>query len=218
MINYLEDIKPLQDQGVSNEIIAQHLSARSVAPILANEAVTILQETGTVIADPVMINQRSGSLIDFYKTLEPGPSQSLIAWFISEIFTDPSGQIGINEYPRSIQFAQVESILTDELQAVSSQLVESAGGRIDDGTTESVVVAIQTQWEEEEAARQAAEEAARQAEEQLQQDLETANAHVQQAQILWNQNIAPLQDSQQPVTDPAAWQAALQAMADNWSN
>ena len=218
MINYLEDIKPLQDQGVSNEIIAQHLSARSAMPMLANEAVIILQESGAVIADPVMINQRSGSLIDFYKTLEPGPAQTLIAWFISEVFTDPSGQIGIDEYPRSIQFAQVESTLSAELQIVSSELVLAAGGRVDSGTTEEDVVAIQTQWEADEAARQAAEEAARQAEEQYQQDLETANAHAQQVQLLWNQNIAPLQDSQQPVTDPTVWQAALQAMADNWSN
>ena len=218
MINYLEDIKPLQDQGVSNEIIAQHLSARSAMPMLANEAVTILQETGAVISDPVMINQRSGSLIDFYKTLAPGPSQTLIAWFISEVFADPSNQIGIDEYPRSIQFAQVELILTAELQAVSSQLVGVAGGRVDAGTTETEVLAIQTQWEADEAARQAAEEAARQAEEEHQQNIAIVNGHAEQAQTLWNQNIAPLQDSEEPVTDSAVWQAALQAMADGWVN
>lgn len=179
---------------------------------------TILQETGTVLTDPVMVNQRSGTLIDFYRTLPAGDNQTLIAWFISEVFGNVATEISTDEYPRSMQFQAVEASLPAELQTVSAQLVEMSGGRPNAGTTEADVVAIQAQWEADEAVRQAAEEAARQAEEQRQQNLATANAHYEQAQTLWNQSIAPLNDEQNPVTDGAVWQAALQSMADQWSS
>lgn len=218
MIDYPTDIKPLQDQGVSNAVIAQHLSARTQMPMSTEGTRTILQETGTVLTDPVMVNQRSGTLIDFYQTLPAGDTQTLIAWFISEVFGNIATEINTNEYPRSMQFQAVEASLPVELQAVSAQLIEISGNRPDAGTTEADVVAIQTQWEADEAARQAAEEAARQAEEERQQNIAIADGHYQQAQTLWNQNIAPLYDSAEPVTDPAVWQAALQAMADSWSN
>ena len=218
MIDYLLEIKPLQDQGISNEVIALHLSARTQIPMSTEQTRTILQETGTVLTDPVMVNQRSGTLIDFYRTLSAGDNQTLIAWFISEVFGNVATEISTNEYPRSMQFQEVEASLPIELQTVSAQLVEMSGGRPNAGTTEADVVAIQTQWEADEAAWQAAEEAARQAEEERQQNIAIADGHFQQAQTLWNQNIAPLYDLAEPVTDPAVWQAALQSMADNWSN
>jgi len=70
MIDYLRDIKPLQDQGVSNAVIAQHLSARTALAMSTESSRETLQESGAVLTDPVMINQRSGGLIDYYLTLQ----------------------------------------------------------------------------------------------------------------------------------------------------
>ncbi len=198
MIDYLTDIKPLQDQGVSNAVIAQHLSARTQMPMSTEGTRTILQETGTVLTDPVMVNQRSGTLIDFYQTLSAGDTQTLIAWFLSEVFGTETVSIFTNNYPRSLQFAEVESALPAEIQAVAEQLVTASGGRPDAGTTEAQVVEIQTTWEEQEALR------------------EQVGAQEQKYVTLYNQNIAPLIDANNP--DDAAWQAALTNMATEWGS
>jgi hypothetical protein len=198
MIDYLTDIKPLQDQGVSNEVIAQHLSVRTAVAMDTDNTRTVLQETGTVLTDPVMINQRSGSLIDFYQTLPAGETQTLIAWFLSEVFGTETVSIFTNDYPRSLQFAEVQSALPAEIQVVAEQLVTDSGGRPDAGTTEAQVVEIQTTWEEQEALRQQVE------------------AQEQKYVMLYNQNIAPLIDSNNP--DDAAWQTALNNMATEWGN
>jgi len=198
MIDYLMDIKPLQDEGVSNATIAEHLSARTAIGMSTESTRTTLQETGTVITDPVMVNQRSGTLIDFYQTLPAGDNQTLIAWFLSEVFGMTAVAISTNQYPRSLQFASVEAALPVEIQVVSEQLVAASGGRLDAGTTEAQVVEIQTTWEEAEALRVLVEA--------------QENKYV----TLYNQNIAPLIDANNP--DDAAWQAALTNMATEWGN
>ena len=198
MIDYLMDIKPLQDEGVSNATIAAHLSARTAIGMSTESTRTTLQETGTVITDPVMVNQRSGTLIDFYQTLPAGDNQTLIAWFLSEVFSMTAVAISTNQYPRSLQFASVEAALPVEIQVVSEQLVAASGGRLDAGTTEAQVVEIQTTWEEAEALRVLVEA--------------QENKYV----TLYNQNIAPLIDANNP--DDAAWQAALTNMATEWAN
>lgn len=198
MIDYLMDIKPLQDEGVSNATIAAHLSARTAIGMSTESTRKTLQETGTVITDPVMVNQRSGTLIDFYQTLPAGDNQTLIAWFLSEVFGMTAVAISTNQYPRSLQFASVEAALPVEIQVVSEQLVAASGGRLDAGTTEAQVVEIQTTWEEAEALRVLVEA--------------QENKYV----TLYNQNIAPLIDANNP--DDAAWQAALTNMATEWGN
>lgn len=215
MIDYLTDIQPLES-SLSDAEIAIHLSTRTAAPIDAPAARDALLESGSVVVDPVTGN-RIGPLMDHYSSLTDGQDRVLLAWFLNYVFGE-GVSIETNSYPRSSQFAAVEAGLPAEIVPVAAAVVIAAGGRPDAGTDAAAVDAVRQQWIVDEAARQAEEEAARQAEEQYQQDLETANAHAQQAQLLWNQNIAPLQDSQQPVTDPTVWQAALQAMADNWSN
>jgi short subunit dehydrogenase-like uncharacterized protein len=198
MIDYLMDIKPLQDEGVSNATIAAHLSARTAIGMSTESTRKTLQETGTVITDPVMVNQRSGTLIDFYQTLPAGDNQTLIAWFLSEVFSMTAVAISTNQYPRSLQFASVEAALPVEIQVVSEQLVAASGGRLDAGTTEAQVVEIQTTWEEAEALR------------------ELVEAQENKYVTLYNQNIAPLIDANNP--DDAAWQAALTNMATEWGN
>lgn len=213
MIDYARDIQPLE-ADLSDSEIAIHLSTRTSAPIQAESARDALLESGAVVIDPVTGN-RVGPLVDHYTSLVDGQNKVLLAWFINHCLG--TGQyIETNNYPRSAQFAAVEAGLPEGIAPVAATIVSAAGGRPDAGTDAAAVDAVRQQWIIDEAARQEAEEAERQAEEQLQQDIETANGHAQQCQLLWNQNIAPLQDSQQPVTDPAAWQAALQAMVDNW--
>jgi hypothetical protein len=97
-----------------------------------------------------------------------------------------------------LQFASVEAALPVEIQVVSEQLVAASGGRLDAGTTEAQVVEIQTTWEEAEALR------------------ELVEAQENKYVTLYNQNIAPLIDANNP--DDAAWQAALTNMATEWGN
>ena len=156
-ISYPVDILPLQEQGVSNAVIAQHLSDRTAEAMANADARTELQESGAVIIDPANPTQRSGSLIDFYATLPAGENATLVAWFINAVF-GTSDDINTQDYPRSIQFAQVELILPSDLQPVAEALVTSAGGRPDPGTTEADVIAIQAQYEAEQAAAAATAE------------------------------------------------------------
>lgn len=194
-ISYPVDILPLQEQGVSNAVIAQHLSDRTAQAMANSDARTELQESGAVIIDPANPTQRSGSLIDFYATLPAGENATLVAWFINAVF-GTSDDINTQDYPRSIQFAQVELILPADLQPVAQALVTSAGGRPDPGTTEADVIAIQAQYEaEQEAAAATAEQ------------LNKYNG-------LYNANISPLVSANDP--DDAKWQAALNKMAADW--
>ena len=195
-ISYPVDIQPLQEQGVSNAEIAAHLSDRTAVAIANADARTELQESGAVIIDPANPTQRSGSLIDFYATLPAGQNATLVAWFINAVF-GTSDDINTQDYPRSIQFAQVELILPSGLQPVAASLVDGAGGRPDPGTTEADVVAIQTQYEADQAAAAA-----------------TA-AQLEKYNGLYNANISPLVTANDP--DDAKWQAALNKMAADWA-
>ena len=195
-ISYPVDIQPLQEQGVSNAEIAAHLSDRTAVAIANADARTELQESGAVIIDPANPTQRSGSLIDFYATLPAGQNATLVAWFINAVF-GTSDDINTQDYPRSIQFAQVELILPSGLQPVAASLVDGAGGRPDPGTTEADVVAIQTQYEADQAAAAA-----------------TA-AQLEKYNGLYNANISPLVTANDP--DNAKWQAALNKMAADWA-
>ena len=194
-ISYPVDIKPLQDQGVDNATIAKHLSDRTAQAISNADARTELQESGAVIIDPANPTNRSGTLITFYATLPPGETATLVAWFVNATF-GTTDDIGTENYPRSIQFATVEQILPSELQPVAASIVAGAGGRPDAGTTEADVVAIQTQYEAEQAAAEATAE-----------QLNKYNG-------LYNANISPLVTANDP--DNAKWQAALNKMASDW--
>lgn len=194
MIDYLRDIKPLQDQGVSNADIAVHLSSRTAAAMLPDPSQYALENAGAVLTDPVTINQRTGSLISYYESMPEGDDKNLVAWFISEIFS--GNTVRTNEYPRSSQYAAIEAGLPESLQPVAAELVSLAGGRPDAGTNEQDVVDIQAAYE------------------QQQQINEEMQALDNRYLTLFNQNIAPLQADQNTSND--AWQAALNTMAANW--
>jgi hypothetical protein len=109
----------------------------------------ILQDNAAVLLDPVKVDQRSGSLIEYYQSLEAGDAKSLIAFYLGRIYGSQS--VATDQYPRSIQFASVEASLPADLQAVSAKLVESAGGRPYSGVTEQDVIDAKAAWEQDDA-------------------------------------------------------------------
>lgn len=201
VIDYLADVKQLDDAGVSDDVIAEHLSVRTMQFMQCSEARVILQEAGAVTEDPVA-GTRAGSLIDHYSNLPQGEAKSLLGWFITHVFG--SGEtVTTNSYPRSIQWASVTAGMNADLQVVAQALVDSAGGQPE----EPVTVQQITEARETYQAQQAAAEAEREA---------RANFAVKQVRYdeLYNEYIAPLQV--QPGVTDADWSAALNSMATNF--
>lgn len=127
MIDYLLDVKPLEDAGVDDSAIAQHLASRTANALACSDARIVLQESGAVVEDPVA-GTRAGSLIDHYSGLPQGDAKSLLSWFISHCFG--SGEsVSTNEFPRSVQWATVTSGMGPDLQVVAEQLIEAGGGQ-----------------------------------------------------------------------------------------
>jgi len=212
MIDYLQEVKPLQDAGLSNADIAIHLNAKTAGPMLPEPSEYILSDCAAVLVDPVS-GEKFGSLIDYYATLEAGDAKNLIAFFLDRIYSNQD--VSTNEHPRSVQFANVELTLPSDLQEVCSKLVEEAGGRPHSGVTEEDVAQSQTDWEAAEADRIAQEEQAQaEAEAEALKDQQLIDLESRYIS-LYNQHIANLID--QRIVDEAAWQAGLQAMADGWS-
>jgi hypothetical protein len=220
-IDYLSEIKPLEDQGISFANIAVHLNSKTAYSMSPEECKYILQDNAAVLLDPVKVDQRSGSLIEYYQSLEAGGAKDLIAFFLGRIYGDQS--VATDQYPRSIQFASVEASLPADLQAVSAKLVDSAGGRPYSGVTEQDVIDAKAEWEESEAARiaeearKAAEEAEarekKKAEEERQRQIEEKlQANDAKFWSLYNQHVSVLKDNR----EVDGWKAAIQSMADGW--
>ena len=211
-MDYLTDIKPLQDQGFSDADIVLHLNAKTARPMQPDESRYVLQDTGAVLTDPVTPDQRTGSLISYYQALPDGDAKKLIAFFISRIY---GGEVvRTDQWPRSLQFKSVEDSLPTELQSVSAKLVELAGGRAA-SVTEADITAAQQAWEDQEAQRLAQLEVDRQAAEQAELQRQQAEQLNNKYISLYNSNIAPLIDSQNSNDDD--WVAAIQNIANNWS-
>ena len=203
-IDYLRDIKPLEDQGLSDNVILKHLQDRTARPISCENAKEILQENGAVIIDPIS-GSKSGLLISYYETLPVGSeSQVLIAYFIEHVFGG-GVEVDTDVYPRSIQWADVTAAMPADLQPVVSSLLESAGGRPDADATEGDIILAREEYEAQEAQREAEAEY-----------MKKQNAATKNYDQLYNQHIAPLY-SAKDMSD-ASWMAALQAMSDNWTS
>ena len=202
-IDYLRDVKPLEDQGISDEVIAQQLRDATANAIPCSSAKEILQENGAVIIDPIT-GDKSGLLISYYQTLAIGSeSQVLIAYFIEHVF-EGGAEVDTNAYPRSIQWASVTSAMPAELQPTVDALSEAAGGRPNPDVSVADIVASREAYEAEQAAAEAEREAAE----------ETA-LQFQKYNGLYNANISPLLTANDP--DNAKWQAAVNKMASQWS-
>ena len=195
MIDYIRDIQPLEGD-LSDAEIADHLSSRTAAPIDAPAARDSLLESGSIVVDPATGN-RIGPLIDYYSSLDDGQDKVLLAWFLNYVFGTGS-KVETNSYPRSSQFAAVEGGLPAEIAPVASVIVSAAGGRPDAGTVSADVSSARELYLLE------------------QQTQEEVQGQEMKYVTLYNQNIAPLIDANNP--DDAAWQAALTNMATQWGN
>jgi len=195
MIDYLRDIQPFEGD-LSDAEIAIHLSTRTAGPIDAPAARDALLESGAVVVDPATGN-RIGPLIEHYSSLTDGQDKVLLAWFLNYVFGEGTA-IETNSYPRSIQFAAVEGGLPAEIAPVAAEIVAAAGGRPDEGTVVADVSSARELYLLEQQTQ----------EEMRERELKYTT--------LYNQNIAPLIDSNNP--DDAAWQAALNTMATEWES
>ena len=195
---------------LSDEQIAEHLNSKTQMPLMPDPAKYELADSGAVLQDPVRINERSGSLIDYYQALEAGDSKDLIAFALGRIYGGES--VSLDEYPRSVQFASVMATLPKDLQDVAARLIAVAGGHVHQDVSVSDIEASRVAWEQSEADRIAAEkEQQAQAEAERKID-EQLDANDQQFWSLYNQHLAPLKDAR----EVDGWQAAVQAMADGW--
>ena len=195
MLDYTLDIKPLEGD-LSDDELAIHLSMRTAAPIDAPAARDALLEAGAVIVSPATGN-RIGPLIEHYSSLVDGQDKVLLAWFLNYVFGEGT-IIETNSYPRSAQFAAVEAGLPAEIAPVAAEIVAAAGGRPDEGTVAADVSSARELYLLEQQTR----------EEMQEREVKYVT--------LYNQNIAPLINSDNP--DDAAWQAALNTMATEWGS
>ena len=148
MIDYITDVKPLEDQGLNDSEIAYAISARTAAPIPCGGTKVVLEGSGAVVEDPVT-QQRSGSLIAHYETLD-GDDKSLLAWFISHVMVR-GVEISSNEYPRSIQLESIVDGLPSSLDSVAQDIIALGGGQPNKGTLAADVVASRDRYAAEQA-------------------------------------------------------------------
>ena len=203
VIDYLADVKEFKEAGVSDAVIAQHLSARTMQAMPCSDARVILQESGAVVEDPVA-GTRAGSLIDHYSGLPQGEAKSLLGWFISHVFGNGE-TVTTDSYPRSIQWASVTAGMDADLQVVAQALVDAAGGQLEEPVTVEQISEAREEYDAQEAERAAQAEY-----------MNRQNAAKKNYDQLYNQHIAALY-SAKDMSD-ASWIAALQAMSDNWTS
>lgn len=200
-ITYELDVKELADDGLTDEQIAQHLSAKTAMAIQCSDAKTLLLETQAIVIDPVT-GGRSGPILDYYLTLD-GERKHLIGWFISHVL-DSGDIVSTDEYPRSVQFDGVIDALPVELQSIGEALVQFGGGNPHAGTIADDVVQARG-LHDMEVARRAADEA--------------AGAAMALKRVRFNDKVAqfigPLQTSND--SDDNNWINAIQNIASTWS-
>lgn len=156
-LSYLDDIKPLEDQGYTDSQIASYYSQLTTGPISCGDAKILMEEAGAVVEDPVT-QARTGSLITHYETLAPGPVKQLLAWFITHCF-GRGDQINSHLQPRASQvLGVVASLPAGELRDLGSKIVELGGGQPNLGLVASDISQARSAWQagEQEAARREA--------------------------------------------------------------
>jgi hypothetical protein len=144
-IDYLRDVKPFEDEGMTDADIAFHLSSRTSKPIECSDAKIALEESGLVYENPVTL-ERSGTLIDRYNAMTNQQLKALLGWFISHVFGRGS-QISSDTSPRAVQLASVIADLPASMQPVAQKLLQLGGGQLDAGTVEADVVAARAVYD-----------------------------------------------------------------------
>ena len=165
MIDYLSQVKPLEDQGLTDPEIAYSIANQTLRAMPCYDSKLVLEETGLVREDPVT-GQRTGSLIDHYQAMADAQLKSLTGWYISHVF-GRGENINSHEYPRSSQVAMVMADLPAEMQPACDELIALGGGKPYAGTVEADIVASRNQ------------NAADQAEQQRQSDIIALQAEIE---------------------------------------
>jgi hypothetical protein len=201
MIDYLSQVKPLEDNGLSDAEIAYSIANQTAKPMSCAESKIVLEENGLVVEDPVT-GQRSGSLIDHYKVMSDLTLKALAGWYISHVF-GRGESVNSDTYPRSSQVAQVMASLPADMQPAADALIALGGGKPYAGTTGADVVASRDRYN------------AEQAEQEAEQEIQIAVDALELRYITqYNKNISPLIDARN-ITE-ADWVAAIQQMASEF--
>ena len=152
MIDYLSQVKPLEDQGLTDAEIAHSIANQTLRAMPCYDSKLILEEQQLVREDPVT-GQREGSLIDHYKAMTDPVLKSLTGWYISHVF-GRGENVNSHEYPRSSQVAMVMEDLPVEMQPACDQLIALGGGKPCAGTVEADIVASRNQHAADQAEQQ----------------------------------------------------------------
>ena len=152
MIDYLSQVKPLEDQGLNDAEIAYSIANQTLRAMPCYDSKLVLEESGLVREDPVT-GQRTGSLIDHYQAMADAQLKSLTGWYISHVF-GRGENINSHEYPRSSQVAQVMADLPAEMQPACDQLIALGGGKPYAGTVEADIGASRNQHAADQAEQQ----------------------------------------------------------------
>ena len=113
-IDYLRQVKPLEDQGLTDSEIAYNIANQTLRPMPCYDSKLVLEEQQLVREDPVS-GQREGSLISHYQAMTDPVLKSLTGWYISHVF-GRGENVNSHEYPRSSQVAMVMADLPAEMQ------------------------------------------------------------------------------------------------------
>ena len=142
-IDYLRQIKTLEDQGLTDAEIAYSIANETLRPMPCYDSKLVLEEQQLVREDPVS-GQREGSLISHYQAMTDPVLKSLTGWYISHVF-GRGENVNSHEYPRSSQVAMVMADLPAEMQPACDQLIALGGGKPYAGTVEADIVASRNQ-------------------------------------------------------------------------
>jgi len=152
MIDYLSQVKPLEDQGLTDAEIAYSIANQTLKAMPCYNSKLVLEESGLVREDCVT-GQRTGSLIDHYQAMADAQLKSLTGWYISHVF-GRGENINSHEYPRSSQVAMVMADLPAEMQPACDELIALGGGKPYAGTVEADIVASRNQHAADQAEQQ----------------------------------------------------------------
>lgn len=141
-LDYLTNVKPLEDQGYTDTQIASYYSAVTAKAVNCVEAKVMLEERGVALQDPLTGQLTGGELITYYNGLPDGQNKGLLAWFLSHVF-NRGIEISSHTQPRAAQIVDmIGNLPAGPLQDAGQALIELGGGQPYAGTTDTDIIAL----------------------------------------------------------------------------
>lgn len=145
-LDYLTNVKPLEDQGYTDAQIASYYSAVTAKAVSCGEAKVMLEERGVAFQDPLTGQLTGGDLITYYNGLSEGQSKTLLAWFLSHVF-NRGIEISSHTQPRAAQIVDmIGNLPAGPLQNAGQALIELGGGQPYAGTTDTDIIALRNAY------------------------------------------------------------------------